>query len=135
MASSSDYLVKVTGGYFASDAWMKGDKEYFDVAGTKFGGVFGDDGKKAHCDKCHIRRLQSDEEFEKLYESACPEFKFVMKCLDEFERIRKEHTDLQSQINFYQAKAKFLMETCILKPMLEKFPDLTPEQYVKMYIK
>lgn len=75
MTSHGDYLVKVEGGYFASEAFMKGDKEYNDVAGTKFGGIFGDDGKSANCSKYSIRRLASDEEFDKLWKSSCTRFK------------------------------------------------------------
>ena len=45
MTSHGEYLVKVMGGFFASEAWMKSDEAYADIAGEKFGGIFGDDGK------------------------------------------------------------------------------------------
>lgn len=135
MTSHGDYLVKVTGGYFASDAWMKGDEAFGQVLGNKFGGIFGDDGKHAHCNKCNVRRLTSDEEFEQLFASAHPAFKFAMKCLDIFDELRKREMDQDHKINLYEALAKFKMETCILPEMLQKFPDITPEKYVKMYVK
>lgn len=91
MTSHGDYLVKVTDGYFASDAWMNGDEAYNDILACKFGGIFGDDGKQAHCDKCKIRRLASDEEFQKLWDSSCTLFKQNVIVLDAFEKVHKEH--------------------------------------------
>ena len=133
MTSTGDHLVKVTGGYFASDAWMKGDAEYEQILGDKFGGIFGDDGKCAHCSKYNIRRLASDEEFDKLYASSCKEFKFVLKCLDIFERLHNNASDLNRRMRLYQAKCKFEFETGIIKIILEKYPDLTPEDWVRLY--
>ena len=135
MNQHGDYLVKVTGGYFASEAFRQSDEAYAEVLGDKFGGIFGDDGKHATCDKRSIRRLASDEEFNKLFESACPAFKFVMKCLDIFKERRAKITDEQGLINLSWARSKFEMETCVLPQMLEKYPDVTPEEYVNMYIK
>lgn len=80
---SKNCLVIVTSGYFASDAWMKGDTEYNDVLGSKFGGIFGDTGKEECCNKSNIRRLISDEEFENLLTTAHPALKMNVK-LKEF---------------------------------------------------
>ena len=134
MTSHGEYLVKVTEGYFASDAWMKGDGAYINVAGEKFGGIFGDDGKRAHCSKYNIRRLASDEEFDKLYASSCKEFKFVLKCLDIFEHLCNNASDPNRQMSLYQAECKFEFDTGIIKSILEKYPDLTPEDWVRLYI-
>jgi len=133
MTSHGDYLVKVTDGYFASDAWMKSDEAYADVVGRKFGGIFGDDGKHSYCDKMYIRRLTSDEEFEKLLSSAHPAFKFAMKCLDIFNELLT--SGKYDACELYHAESKFEDDTCILPQMLEKYPEITPEQYVKTYIK
>lgn len=133
MTSHGDYLVKVTGGYFASDAWMQSDEAFEQVLGDKFGGIFGDDGKQAHCDKRNVRRLYSDEEFEQLFASAHPAFKFAMKCLDVFKELRASGKYDGSKL--FWAKSKFQMETCVLPQMLEEFPNTTPEEYVNMYVK
>ena len=133
MTSHGEYLVKVMGGFFASEAWMKSDEAYADIAGEKFGGIFGDDGKNANCSKYNIRRLASDEEFDKLYASSCKEFKFVLKCLDIFEQLHNNASDFNRRMRLYQAECKFEFETAIIKPLLEKYPDLTPEDWVRLY--
>lgn len=112
MTSTGDYLVKVTDGYAASDAWMKGDKEYSDIAGTKFGGIFGDDGKEAHCSKFNVRRLQSDEEFKLLWEQACPRFKqniVVVDALKKVHAVRSKQMDTSASWREYDKIEEFLM--------------------------
>ena len=96
-----DYLVKVTSGYFASDAWMKGDEAFNDVAGRKFGGIFADDGKQSQCDKSNVRRLNSDEEFENLYQSSCLFFKVLLKVLELCEAKKATFSDHIAKIQAY----------------------------------
>lgn len=91
MTANGDYLVKAEPGYFASDAFMKGDEEYAEISGSKFGGIFGDDGKRAHCDKREIRRLTDDAEFDRLYEAAHLYFKILVLMLDMLDRVHEEH--------------------------------------------
>lgn len=97
-----DYLVKVTSGYFASDAWMIGDEAFKAIAGRKFGGIFADDGKESQCDKGNIRRLSSDEEFDNLYQSSCLFFKVLLKVLELCEVKRSTFSDRIAQIKAYQ---------------------------------
>ena len=75
-------LMRVNGGYFASSAWMISDEAYSKIAGTKFGGLFGDDATTSFVSKFDVRRLRSDEEFEQLYNSSCLNFKIMIKLLD-----------------------------------------------------
>lgn len=88
---NNTWLVRVTSGYFASDAWKEGDEQFSKILGTKFGGIFGDDGKKAICSKAQVRRLSSDEEYKSLLESSCLRFKNMMQILDALYQIHKEH--------------------------------------------
>lgn len=97
-----DHLVKVTGGYFASDAWMKGDEAFKAVLGRTFGGIFADDGKKSQCDKGNVRRLNSDEEFENLYQSSCLFFKVLLKVLELCEAKKATFSDQIDRIQAYQ---------------------------------
>lgn len=97
-----DCLVKVTGGYFASNAWMKGDEAFKAIAGRKFGGIFADDGKQSQCDKGNIRRLNSDEEFDNLYQSSCLFFKVLLKVLELCKAKRETLSDRIDQIEAYQ---------------------------------
>lgn len=97
-----DCLVKVTSGYFASDAWMKGDEAFKGIAGRTFGGIFADDGKVSHCDKSNIRRLNSDEEFENLYQSSCLFFKVLLKVLELCKIKSATFSDRIDQIKAYQ---------------------------------
>lgn len=99
---NGDCLVKVTGGYFASDAWMKGDEAFKAIAGRKFGGIFADDGKASQCDKGNIRRLNSDEEFDNLYQSSCLFFKVLLKVLELCEVKSATFSDQGDQIKAYQ---------------------------------
>ena len=62
-------LIKADDGYFASRAWRISDDAYYQIIGSKFGGLFGDDGTKSWIDKHEIRRLLSDEEFLPLYQT------------------------------------------------------------------
>lgn len=121
MTSHGDYLVKVTGGYFASDAWMKGDDAYADVVGRKFGGIFGDDGKHSYCDKGNIRRLTSDEEFDKLWKSSCPLFKQNVIVVG---ALKKVHASRASKLSM---SASFLEN--------EKIYDFLTFGYVSHYCK
>lgn len=72
-------LCKVLGGYFASDAWRKGDKEFSEVTGTKFRFLAGDDAKVYVDNKRLVRRLESDEEFEELLKKTDPAFRSMCK--------------------------------------------------------
>ena len=90
-SKGEEYLVKVMGGYFASDAWQKGDSEYSNVVGSKFGGLFGDDGQVSHCNKYSIRRLTSLEEFEKLYADSCLLFKVMLKAFEALYKVHAQH--------------------------------------------
>lgn len=91
MTANGNYLVKVEPGYFASDAFMKSDEAYSSVSGSKFGGIFGDDGKRAHCDKREIRRLVSDEEFDRLYAESHLYFKVMILILNMLNKVHAEH--------------------------------------------
>ena len=125
MTSHGDHLVKVTDGYFASDAWMKGDEAYADVTGDKFRGIFGDDGKQATCNKSNIRRLTSDKEFSELFSAAHPAFKFAIKCLEIFGKLEKP------RIEMLEAKRRFDMWSHYLPELLMELPTLTPEEFVE----
>lgn len=121
-----DYLVRVIGGYFASDAWMIGDAEYNDVAGSKFGGIFGDTGKNECCSKWNVRRLSSDEEFEKLLAKAHPALKMDVS-LDLF---LKRAVSL-GIINKPLAAAIFHRESLYMPYLLEEMPNVKISQIVR----
>lgn len=91
-SSGKDYLVKVMEGYAASDAWMVSDEAFIKVAGRKFFGLFGDDGRCVCCDKGHIRRLISEDEYNSLREAACITFKRMDKALSTMDKVLKNHT-------------------------------------------
>jgi hypothetical protein len=88
----NDYLVKVHGGYVASDSWMKSDEAYSQIAGRTFCGLFGDNGKVATCDKGKIRRLTSDEEYNTLHNSACKRYKQMEKAYDVMWKLHESHS-------------------------------------------
>jgi hypothetical protein len=86
-----DYLVKVIGGNFASDAWMVSDEEFRKIVGRSFRGLFGDNGECSCCDKSEVRRLVSEDEYNSLRKSACLTFKRMEKTLSIMERILNEY--------------------------------------------
>ena len=89
-SNGKEHLVKARKGYFASDAFIEGDEAFSQILGEKFGGIFGDDGDVATCNRRNIRRLTSDEEFEALYKNTCECFKFLVEFEPKFkEAIRK----------------------------------------------
>ena len=90
-STCKEYLVKVFDASFASEAWLKGDKEFKEVSGTKFCGLFGDTGKEETCDKCNIRRITSIEEFNKLYNESSLMFKLVHETLNALYKIHEKH--------------------------------------------
>ena len=107
----NDYLVKVHGGYFASDSWMKSDEAYAQIAGRTFYGLFGDNGEVATCDKGNIRRLASDEEYNTLHNSACKRYKQMEKAYDVMWQLYKSHSfdDRRDRIRAYQEILSFDM--------------------------
>lgn len=89
-SDGKEHLVKARKGYFASDAFIEGDEAFNQISGEKFGGIFGDDGDVATCNRRNIRRLTSDEEFESLYKNTCECFKFLVDFEPKFkDAIRK----------------------------------------------
>lgn len=72
-----DLLFIAIQGSFASSAWCKGDKEYNAVLGRKFDGYTSDDGKLWGLDRDNIRRVSSKEEFDRLLNDSCKEFKEI----------------------------------------------------------
>lgn len=100
-------LIKAETGYFASKAWTVSDEAYGDVAGTKFGAIFGDDATDSWVSKFNVRRLASDEEFEQLYEASCLNFKILLKVLDTLCNMQKQLIETQARILAYQRTAEF----------------------------
>ena len=88
-------LIKAEKGYFASQAWMISDEAYNDIAGRKFGAIFGDDATYSWVDKSSVRRLTSDEEFEQLYEKSCLSFKVMLKVLGILEEMKHRMVEAQ----------------------------------------
>lgn len=72
-----DLLFIAIQGFFASSAWCKGDKEYNATAGQKFEGITSDDGKSWSLDRANIRRVSTKEEFDRLINDSCEEFKYI----------------------------------------------------------
>ena len=62
-------------GNFASKAWTESDEAFHQIAGTSFRACTADDGKVYNIGKYDIRRLESDEEFERLWKQAHPAFR------------------------------------------------------------
>ena len=100
-------LIKVDDGYFASRAWRISDEAYQQVTGTKFGGIFGDDGTESWVSKFDVRRLTSDEEFERLYEASHIYFKVMMKVLDLLDAKQEQMANYQDKYHAYQKIVEF----------------------------
>lgn len=77
MLDGKDLLFIAIQGFFASTAWCKGDKEYNAVMGQKFEGITSDDGKSWNLDRANIRRVSTKEEFDRLLNDSCKEFKGI----------------------------------------------------------
>lgn len=75
-------LFKALGGNFASQAWTESDERFAQIAGTSFQALTADDGKVYNIGKYDIRRLASDEEFERLLKAAHPAFRIFIKVND-----------------------------------------------------
>ena len=95
-------LIKAEAGYFASKAWTISDKAYGEIAGTKFGAIFGDDATSSWVTKSDVRRLASDEEFEQLYEASCLNFKILLKVLDTLHDMQEQLIDTRDKIIAHQ---------------------------------
>lgn len=72
-----DLLFIAIQGFFASTAWCKGDEEYNAVMGRKFEGITSDDGRSWNLDRDNIRRVSNKEEFDRLLNDSCKEFKNI----------------------------------------------------------
>lgn len=70
----NEMLFKADNG-FAAEAWQKSDTEFYDIAAQSFIVTTADDCKRWNIDRYNIRRLKSQEEFDKLLEKAHPAFK------------------------------------------------------------
>ena len=77
MLDGKDLLFIAIQGFFASSAWCKGDKEYNAILGQKFEGITSDDGKSWSLDRDNIRRVSTKEEFDRLLNDSCKEFKEI----------------------------------------------------------
>ena len=77
MLDGKDLLFIAIQGFFASSAWCKGDKEYNAILGQKFEGITSDDGRSWNLDRANIRRVSSKEEFDRLLNDSCKEFKEI----------------------------------------------------------
>lgn len=77
MLDGKDLLFIAIQGFFASSAWCKGDKEYNAILGQKFEGITSDDGKSWNLDRDNIRRVSTKEEFDRLLNDSCKEFKEI----------------------------------------------------------
>lgn len=64
---------------FAAEAWQKSDKEYSQIAAQSFIAITADDCMRYNIGKYDIRRLESQEEFDKLLEQAHPAFKRLVE--------------------------------------------------------
>ena len=80
--NDKDILFYTVGGTFASSAWIKGDKEYNQVLGSKFSAYTADDGLEYNLDRKNIRRVKDDKEFNDLLAQASSDFQFVLKVLE-----------------------------------------------------
>lgn len=80
---------------FAAEAWQKSDKLFNDIAAQSFIATTADNCKQWNIGKYNIRRLESQEEFDKLLEKAHPAFKRLVDLwyLNEkvYDRISVEH--------------------------------------------
>ena len=77
MLDGKDLLFIAIQGFFASTAWCKGDKEYNAVMGQKFEGITSDDGRSWNLDRANIRRVSNKDEFDRLLNDSCKEFKEI----------------------------------------------------------
>lgn len=77
MLDGKNLLFIAIQGFFASSAWCKGDKEYNAILGRKFEGITSDDGKSWCLDRDNIRRVSTKEEFDRLLNDSCKEFKDI----------------------------------------------------------
>lgn len=77
-----EILFRAMPGTFASDAWLKSDEAYLDVAGTRFDAMTADDGKIYNIGRTNIRRIKNLLEVAKLTQKACRAFLLADKCYD-----------------------------------------------------
>lgn len=69
-----DQLFRADNG-FSAEAWQKSDELFNDIAAQSFMATTADDCKQRNIERYDIRRLESQEEFDKLLEKAHPAFK------------------------------------------------------------
>lgn len=77
-----EILFRAMPGTFASDAWLKSDEAYLDVAGTRFDAMTADDGKIYNIGRTNIRRIKNLSEVARLTQKACRAFLIADKCYD-----------------------------------------------------
>lgn len=94
-----EILFRAMPGTFASDAWLKSDEAYSDVAGTRFDAMTADDGKIYNIGRTRIRRTKNLSEIATLTQKACRAFLLADKCYDMPTANYAEAVMLQS-INF-----------------------------------
>lgn len=82
---------------FAAEAWQEGDAEFNDVAAQSFIAITADDCKRWNIGRHNIRRLESQEEFDKLLEQAHPAFKRLVELWH-----MDEHVKSRMDVEYYR---------------------------------
>lgn len=120
-----EFIARAMKGCFASTAFIEGDKEYSEILGTKFKALFGDDGMISDAQKSHIRRLVSDEEFEKLYAESCEGFKFMDAIINRINELKPTLTReqlLHMQVN--------MAKLDVYSRLHQDYPEYSVEEFV-----
>ena len=115
------YLFYAVGGSFASEAWMKGDKEFHEIAGTSFQAITSDDGGQYNINKYGVQRINSFEEFKTLWDNSCDVFKFVVNLYEHQPKFVKPSTyiDWLGQIKC----VKFYAEKFSIREICDYFSE------------
>lgn len=80
--NGEEILFRAMPGTFASDAWLKSDEAYLNIAGSRFDAMTADDGKIYNIGRANIRRIKNLSEVAKLTQKACRAFMLADECYD-----------------------------------------------------
>lgn len=118
-----NYLFYAVGGSFASEAWMKGDKEFGEISGTSFRAVTSDDGGEYNIRRYGVQRIKSFEEFKTLWDNSCDVFKLVVRLYEHKPKFEKpsKYIDLVEDMSSIKFAAKKFSLDEIRDYFIEKF--------------
>ena len=109
LSNGKELLVYAIEGSFASDAWIRNDGSFDDIAARSFIAVTADDGQEYNVGR-NIRRPTEDE-VKNMFETACPLFKLQVELREK--PIKKNPKAYSDSIIFFEVLPRLVEEWSI----------------------